>query len=642
MHRGKIGVLTALFGIFACSLAFALDEMGTKAGELSGNYVRKRFGTKSAIEERAVMPMTDADTPLSTMNDAKSANASVMCGQSSVKDQALALQVSVNSGSITVRSDTTGDGSLDSVQVFNSTMACTEGYQAGTSYYVWTVTGTGFVSSAPAPPLNGCVSPESAPPAYTGGKIAQLYAEATGRNITGSSTTGETVKYYAGTVKNCDQEPQDISATQYYDNPYMMESDATGQTYACTSSAADDMSCEAYKGMVDANTNYGSSLTGEVNCTITREIVESAGPHDRIICEANKVYYPNGYSGTSRFCMPGTRWEYNSELFMRCGPYGKRLTVEGWAYWEGAPCGVDANHPPPMQVTRAVSYGGSGTDTVVGEFSVNRRMDGENTTSIDIGGDVRCYGEVYPLKVHMTYACGPDDSYCDYTFTVDNAPSCNAFSVRVAPPPGDDIDNGCALYEESSSISCRLLNEWWIDANGASYKTVRDGAPTHNEVPETCKTSAVHGTVCKPWWGKERGYQCEIAGSQSPDMSRPATVIGSTSMSGPTITYNSPECTGADCKVETWDPSLTSGEECEISCLVKRPAGAEKKGNSSYDYEVKICKSVTAGGTTSYACPTVAGDTIIQGCGCIDTSSMSLGTMGAIYEATRDRTCNTN
>jgi hypothetical protein len=417
-----------------------------------------------------------------------------------------------------------------------------------------------------------------------------------------------------------------------------MESAGTNALDTCTN--PQDPSCAAYQGVTNADKNYQGSGPSTVSCTITRTMTGSTAPRNGIICQNNNIYYANGYSSTNKYCLSGTRWDYSSQIDIRCNSFGTALTAEGWASWEGAPCGTGptGNFPPTNQLSTTVQYA-STTNTVIGNFSVNYRLDGPNTAYNDLSVNTTCYSTASPLNVRLTTSCAGDQSSCDYNFSVDNAPSCGTFTVHVVPPPAQTLSDGCQLYE--SQYSCKLQSETWFDTNGNGTQIIANGTATNNPVTNTCNTYAGAGVVCEPWWSKSRTYSCETTTIAQPDITRPETVINSTYMTGTTINYNSPECgNGANCSVGVWNQQTElPPNQCETSCLIKRPAGASQQGNSSYNYYALVCTPQTSGTTTTYTCPSQPGDTIQQDCGCIDTSGLAIGAIGAIDAATQDRTC---
>lgn len=523
------------FALLLCLLpphTYALDQQGKQAGE-NANKTFRSVIKEDTIGWRMYDPLTKQSANLYTIDNTKMGQASALCGYNSTQNESLALKVSLNTASniITVSSDTNKDGVLDSTSTYSVTKVCIDGYTVGTppavTYYKWTVSAIGVVSSVMSGQLNGCMDITANPATYAGGSISELYAKATGRTITSSSLNGSDVTYYSGEVKDCSNQTKDITATKYYDNPYKMNDAAIQQTITCPET---DMSCQAYSGLnkgyqnVSGSGSSGGSTTSV--CSIVRNIIDQKGPQNGIICESNKLYFPTGYSDSNKICFKtvNDRWDYNSLFQVRCDSFGKELTLEGWAYWEGAPCGIEANHPPANQIERKLSYGGTSSDAIIGKFSVNYRLDGPNTAYNDLG-NVTCYSDAYPMNVHMSHACGANNESCTYNLTVDNAPTANCanFSITITPPTGETIDNGCSTYESQSS--CVLLNEWWYDANGMKVQTVSNKTPTNNLLEASCKSFPVVGTVCKEWWRKDREYQCTSSNTQyNPDITRATTI----------------------------------------------------------------------------------------------------------------------
>jgi len=393
MHKIII-VISFLLCIALVPASFALDEQGRNAGQSAGNFGLSIIGNSSGLDARSKMPLTDQNTQLRTFDGTQQRTAAVLCGQGTVQEQNKAISVNVMSYSIYVSSDSNNDGYLDASGSFYVSKVCHSGYQYGGGYYVWVVDANGIVSSASsASPLDGCLDPSAAPPSYTGGKIAELYSRMTGRQITKSETVDTTVNYYAGSVKDCNNSPKDISQTKYYSNPYSMEGDGVAQL--TTGCPAGDTYCQAYKsapaGVSNAQSNVSGPGQGTTTCSITRTIIDAKGPRNGVICEAGKLYYGVGYDETAKYCMSTkSKWDYNSMFRIRCNQYGTEMKLEGWAFWEGAPCGngIQANYPPDNQVSYQLTYGGNITDLIIGQLSVNRRSGGDNISPNDLQADM--------------------------------------------------------------------------------------------------------------------------------------------------------------------------------------------------------------------------------------------------------------
>ena len=566
-------IITALIAILIMLIAsqgFCLDPASKDAAKSSDSLFKSQVGSGDAIKNRLFNPLTQENTQLSTIDNTKTGDATTFCGQGSVQNEKLAVEVTVSASSITVRTDTNNDGILDSNNSFSGiSKVCIDGYRVGTtSWYRWNVSGSGYVSSVSSGELNGCLDPLAQPPTYAGGAISKLYAEATGKMITNSSFSGYTATYYAGEVKDCAGQNKDTPETKYFNNPYTMTDAAMQKTVVCGANSTDP-SCQAYTGVKKGGQNFAGTSGGTVSCSITRNIIDQKGPQNGIICEANSLYYAAGYSDSNKICYqyPQSRWDYNSMFRARCDSYGKALSLEAWAYWEGAPCGVKANHPPDVQIKRALPYGGSSNAHEIGRFSVNRRMDGDNTAYNDMGGDTRCWSVVNPMKVWLSHNCAFDNSYCTYSVNVDNAPACNTFSITVSPPVGETIDDGCAAHEQNN---CKIIDEWYYDAQNNRVQTIINGNPTNNTLGTTCKSYPTVGTVCKPWWRIERTYECKGSSSYTPHANRVKPITDTAdNMNSDKVSYQKPtynKDTTPTCIVEidyALEPYSNSNAECQ-------------------------------------------------------------------------------
>lgn len=437
------------------------------------------------------------------------------------------------------------------------------------------------------------------PPTYCGGALSQAYAEATGKSITNSSFAGDTATYYAGQVKDCGNNTKDITATKYYDNPYKMNDGAIAMVASCNSS---DPTCQAYQGTQSASSNVSTSSTGTFTCRVTRNVINAQGPQNGIICESNKIYYANSFTNGVCFKTSGSTWDYNAGFKARCDSFGKNLTLEGWASWEGAPCGQNANWPPQPQISYPLVYAGNTSSTQIGALSTNRRMCGSNCADND-QGDTRCVTDVTPITVNLSRTCNTNNVSCNYNISVNNAPACPSYVIVVSAPVGENIDNQCVTYEEQN---CNLVDEWWYTSTGTSVQTVRNGVPTNTYPAVTCKTFSALGSVCKEWWTKTRTYKCGGSNRFSPDISRATKVIDSADNAGTsTVTYEksafNKEHTSNCIKQIDYDYPFTTIEACSsLGGVVRCPPGFTMSGNICIGSPV--CPSDSRFNTTSDYC----------------------------------------
>ena len=95
MRRNQLIASCLMFLLFLSSVCHALDSGGKKAGELTGGFASDKYKTKSDIDMKVKMPMTDSTTELTTLDGSKKKNTPSFCGQGDVKDQALAIEVTL-------------------------------------------------------------------------------------------------------------------------------------------------------------------------------------------------------------------------------------------------------------------------------------------------------------------------------------------------------------------------------------------------------------------------------------------------------------------------------------------------------------------------------------------------------------------
>jgi hypothetical protein len=574
--------LYCLLNLMCPTYVLSLEQTGSQAGKDAGRLFNNNYKSEGSIDTKLNKPLTEV-TPLSTLDNSKSGDATTFCGTGAVQNEKIALQVRVyQSGTtyyITTYSDTNDDGVLDSTRNFVVSQVCLGGYKNGSAYYKWTVTSSGYVSTTASTALDGCMDPLVNPPTYCGGALSQAYADATGKSITNSSFTGDTATYYAGQVKDCNNNTKDIAATKYYDNPYKINDAAIATVTSCSSN---DPACQAYQGTQSSSLNVSTSSTGTFTCTVTRNIINAQGPQNGIICESNKIYYANSFANGICYKTSGSTWDYNSGFKARCDSFGKNLTLEGWASWEGAPCGQNANWPPQPQISYPLVYGGNASSMQIGALSTNRRMCGSNCAYNDQGSDTRCVTDVTPITVNLSRACNTNNASCNYNISVNNAPACPSYVIVVSAPVGENIDNQCATYEEQN---CNVVDEWWYTSTGTSVQTIRNGAPSNTYPAVTCKTFSALGSVCKEWWRKSRTYKCGSTNKFSPDISRATKVMDSADSTGTsTVTYEksafNKEHTSNCIKQIDYDYPFTTIDSCtSMGGVVRCPPGFTMSGD---------------------------------------------------------------
>lgn len=453
-------------------------------------------------------------------------------------------------------------------------------------------------------------------------------------NLVDQDLRENTVVYIGGSSDQCGESAGEVSLTKYADSPYSLESDGIAYYSSCNPS---DVSCRAIR-------TAGSSVSSKklAYCTIERKFVQDS---DRI-CSPNQEILPYGYSETSGICFMGDKWKaFSSSFRLRCSSDGRQYKLIGWGFWEGAPCGGGKLYPPSPQVRYEIDPTVSFGYTKAGALSVNRKRGGENIIELDYVSNYekQCVSsEPTPYTVWVR-----NDAYTTYSYfyvRVDNAPGCNYFTFRVDYAVVEEIEDTCQNFLQKEG--CKLVNEYWEDANGKRVQVVRNGkrvvnynmceeevfdnstktytsgyqtlqSPPQNcaGVPKTCRW--INGEqVCRTWWKKIREYECTSNPSQ-------VTVDLSQSRRAAETAYLDEE-TGEWGYFDEQGNLYNPQQECEKICVVRN-------GNAM---DVRQC--------SNNVCP-AGGGIVEEDCKCIKDSNSGLGyaigAFGAIDEALKNREC---
>jgi hypothetical protein len=162
----------------------------------------------------------------------------------------------------------------------------------------------------------------------------------------------------------------------------------------------------------------------------------------------------------------------------------------------------------------------------IGRLSVNKR-------NVDDLWSGQCVSDINPMRVWLknTYSGGNNV----LEVRVDNAPACNYFRWSKVNKITNEQIGDCRDFDQDR---CKIINEWWEDANGRRIQVIKDGNPVQqlsgcveilrdeenkvwtsnyqtrqappqncNWPPKTCKTIGTR-TECRQWWRKIREYRC--------------------------------------------------------------------------------------------------------------------------------------
>jgi hypothetical protein len=658
----RLSILILLSG--AISQVLALDQGAVTAGKQFGNWFKNRMDSPGKIQDRFIKP-ANQESPVRTLDDSKQGTFSMSCINTDPGSLQEVLKVTLKPSEqrISICIAPTGPSGCLGITDFSSvSMVCTKGYKnINNNYFKIVAQASGnsvTLVSQPIASLDGCVDISTSPsPELIGAHISSEVASAMNLSIVSVKVDGLTARYYSGSEQTCSttnesgQTQTDTTSemTSLYSNPYAIESKVEDKLVACSDQRVE---CKTYHSLVNSGSQNPPTT---VTCSITRHVYDPPDqqkPYDNI-CEPSKVYYPDGYSESKPYCLsnPTTRWDYNSKFIMRCSSDGKKLTLEAWAFWEGAPCNGTANHPPANQIEAEIPWVVNPNPVVIGKLSVNRRVGGDSVTSSDIGVSTDCYSTVYPLTVTYTSNCNSSLSACTFSFHVDHINVCNNFTFTITRAPQEEVNNDCLTYENPpTGTICQLENERWIDAYGAQYTVISNGNSTGGLPVSTCKTTGTYGQVCRKWWSVERDYKCSTSNTTQNSnnainsmKSNFSELLGSANFNKNTGQYSwylSSQCSDNPDRCKGMiDTSDNPSSNCRQTCLLSFPKNATAGDVTQKEYVLVDC--VESQG--AYICP---GDpehpnaTVEKQCGCLNTSSQPLAVLGGIYEALhKDRLC---
>jgi hypothetical protein len=524
--------------------------------------------------------------------------------------------------------------------------------------------------------LDGCVNPRNQgqlPSYFAGPLISELleYYKSIGKPITTSKVNQDTngiAEYFGGKVENCQGQAKNPPETQYLNNPYTMNDRALYYYFTCNPSQ--DPTCRAVKRAMEQGNSSGTRT-----CVIQRDVrMDPVGRTDQRVCTPGQKLFPDGYSTASVACFSGDRFfNFSSYFWLECDPDGKGYVLKGWGYWEGAPCGTAGTFPPFPQVQVRYPMNQTLDWVEIGRLSVNRRRGGQGLSDGDRASptELDCVSnDPTPMKVWMRNTFYSNTRRNVLEVRIDNAPACNFFRWSNITELVGEYVGDCSQYEKDN---CKLVNEWWEDANGQRVQVIKDGnpvqqltgcveilrdeessknwtsqaqtyqSPPQNCVwpPKTCKTisgSLGTRTECRQWWKKIREYKCGQTSASNynfdPVKEKTLNILKtlewdqrSTGQMSYSVDGSSRETryigTAGD------DPQCLSGDKY---CIVKKSVG----GNVSFD----IVQCIGSGNT--WTCPTDGGS-VVENCKCGKDLKMGLGyaagMISVIYSAINDRSC---
>jgi len=534
-----ISVLVGL--VFGLDLRHPERNSGGEKGREYGERVKQEYsgpkGENNPTRTKLMQPLTAPNQKVVGPGGYQFDAPAVMCGQGSVKDEKVFARVMVSDGSFTFSyASNPYSGVLDKTFSTSYTYLCAGGMCGSwddtrkrfTSCVKFRVI-NGQITTQSVDTLDGCVNPRNQgqmPSYFAGPLISELleYYRSIGKPITTSKINQDTngvAEYLGGKVENCQGQMRNPPQTQYLGNPYTMNDAALYYYFTCD--PATDPTCRAAKKVMQ------QEVSSDVQtCVIERYFPTSSSSQPERICTPGQKLFPDGYNSTRDVCFSGDRFfNFSSSFWLECNPDGKGYTLKGWGYWEGAPCGSADIYPPLPQVSFSYPIDRSVGWMQIGRLSVNKR-------TVDDLSSGQCVSDVNPMRVWLknTYSGGNNV----LEVRVDNAPACNYFKWSRVNKVINEQTGDCRDFDQDR---CKIINEWWEDANGRRIQVIKNGNPVQqlsgcveilrdeeyykdwtsnyqtrqappqncNWPPKTCRTIGTR-TECRQWWRKIREFRC--------------------------------------------------------------------------------------------------------------------------------------
>jgi hypothetical protein len=662
-----LGLVSLVFGL---NLRYPENNPGGGKGKEYGERARREYngprGGNNPTRTKLMQPLTAPNQKVVGPGGYQFDAPAVMCGQGNVKDERVFARVVVsdNSFSFSYASDPYR-GVLDRTFNTSFTHLCAGGMCGSwdntnkrfTSCVKFRVN-NGQVITQSVNTLDGCVNPRNQgqlPSYFAGPLISELleYYRSIGKPITTSKINQDTngvAEYWGGKAEDCQGQTRNPPQTQYLNNPYTMNDAAI--YYYLTCDPETDPTCRSVRKVMEQENSSDVR-----RCVIERTF--TTGSSERI-CTPGQKLFPDGYHTTNYICLSGDKFfNFSSSFWLECSPDGTGYVLKGWGYWEGAPCGSAGIYPPSPQVSFSYPMDRTVNWVQIGRLSVNKR-------DVDDLASGRCVSDINPMNVWLRNTYYSSGDYNVLEVRIDNVSACNRFSwSRVNKSVSEQVGD-CRGFDQDR---CKIINEWWEDANGRRVQVIKDGNPVQqlsgcveilrdeessknwtsqsqtmqappqncNWPSKTCKTIGTR-TECRQWWRKIRDYKCSNTSSNNysfTDLNQKTIGMINTLSWDRRGTGNMRYMWGGEWNERYIgtagdDPECANGEKY---CIIKTRVSGK----------VHVDTVQCTGTGSSWVCPTDGGATVVEGCKCGKDLKMGLGyaagMIGVIYSALKDRSC---
>jgi len=636
-------------GIFLSVYPVSADDIASskKAARDAYSLINSRWFSSKEKAEAGLFKPVSSDQLMYSLDNQTSGNAKLMC-----PGEDPALIVTVHPGttgdldSVVISYDLDLDGTFKTLTVpgpvsgvcLNGFVKCTPNTWSDCSWFKWTVE-SGNLSYVPVnfDEVGGCYCfnnscTSSSFSSYKdhvletlGAGILSVLSRYMPRVSTGNGKIeGYKIEFFSQRSSDCVFSSEGSafgyavsSPEEYMDNPSLMTADAAGVV------AAQSGDPESFYTLMK-NSDVGQQ-TGTVFCSIKRtaNVSYSLATATTILSSglgeinatvdlsrfSKLMFYANNVDERGILCV-------NGYLIVYTDPAGNYVYNEGAMPCSANPDTADEHDytPPPVDVTSRITSTGSVTVKVG-----IRNFYGPGNGVVTFGG-FKCMTGYTPIP-------GTDQCYRKDTGEY----------------------NSCSSYEDDSS--CRLQQEKTCDADGNCVFTVLSGRPTGQSVSPSCKyftNGDQTFSVCYDWWEKQRTYICEQGSPPQIDYTRVDRLNSSVAETGTGVSYQDTVLQddtwtdtgsqGFQLSLEEWVP------ECVLGCKVAKwvdpnqapdftYTGQLRYEGGQYQYEFRLCNDDL--------CPVFPGETVVQGCQCLNAFNEAVLGLEAIRQASIDMICST-
>ena len=647
-------VLIGLSLLLPATLVWAADDP-TTAAKAAASAVLQQFGSADGIRQNASLPLTDANSQLSTIDGSKTAAVQISNPSSSAFLSVSIIALATGDlKPVQVSQDLNFDGVMDhsyqppfaiSSICANGVISCDAGTWNHCQAYQWQADNSGRATlhNSTMDTLAGCYcvnqSCEGGEGSFQGmlkdlgGAVAGVVqGKKSGAIISRVELTDAMISYYG--QNNSGSPTGTVAQSAYHDQPATISTDAATEV---TAQAADP---DSYYSMVTGSFADKGSSTGLQTCTISRSvsvdevsladiIVPQGGTGAVQICGDDCIRVILGRVGDNYWSGSCAIYEENYQVLVKKPEMIKTANlvraiwddyIQVWIGGAKVYNGPNGNFPPETAGACELST------------SWNVALNQDVTSHFQQAGLVNT-----KIRVSVT---GGGEGYAYVEVRVNNL--CQTLD--------DVITDNCLALEADSA--CQLQDET-VD----SVRTWQSFNPTgKNPLPSTKRitTSATCSKdITRDWWQKKRTYRCTRNNEfDFADAGRRVdTITGSLDSNSLNQTTFDFTDTRQDQKTGAWTTDGQAVEineieptpDCEFVCKTRKPVqdsqvsltGVSSDYQNSptrYDTFYHVC-------TSDNTCPAGPGEVIAEDCRCLNEFAEAASAMSVLNEASRDLVC---